>query len=96
MLNYEKTNWNPEKVSNMKPFINKYNWEKINYLSKIDYWKTFEKNSQTILHQRKKDTFSLYLKSYLNTSVNNNSINYSRKRKRTVALSCIKKKCLHY
>ena len=37
-----------EKVSIIKPFINKYNWEGINYPSKIDDWKTFEKNNQTI------------------------------------------------
>ena len=43
-LNYEEIKWNPERVSNIKPFINKYNWKGINYLSKIDDWKTFEKN----------------------------------------------------
>ena len=37
-----------EKVSIIKPFINKYYWERINYPSKIDDWKTFEKNNQTI------------------------------------------------
>ena len=37
-----------EKVSIIKSFINKYNWEGINYPSKIDDWKTFEKNNQTI------------------------------------------------
>ena len=29
-------------------FINKYNWKGINYLSKIDDWKMFEKNNLTI------------------------------------------------
>ena len=48
-LNYEEIKWNPERVSNIKPFINKYNWEKINYPSKIDDWKTFEKNNPTIV-----------------------------------------------
>ena len=32
----------------MKVFINKYNWKGINYPSKIDDLKTFEKNSPTI------------------------------------------------
>ena len=32
----------------MKPFINKYNWKGINYPSKIDDWKTLEKNNPTI------------------------------------------------
>ena len=47
-LNYEKIQWNPERVSNIKLFINKYKWEVINYPSKIDDWKTFEKNDPTI------------------------------------------------
>ena len=29
-LTYKKINWNPEKVSDIKPFINKYNWKGIN------------------------------------------------------------------
>ena len=36
------------KISNIKPFINKYNWKGINYPYKIDDWKTFEKNNPTI------------------------------------------------
>ena len=47
-LNYEETEWNPERFSNIKPFINKYNWEGINYPSKIDDWKKFEQNNPTI------------------------------------------------
>ena len=47
-FNYEKINWNPERVSNIKPFINKYNWKEINYSSKMDDQKTFEKNNPTI------------------------------------------------
>ena len=38
-LNYEEINCNPERTSNIKSFINKYNLEGINYPSKIDYWK---------------------------------------------------------
>ena len=39
----------PERVSNIiKPFINKYEWKGINYLSKIDDWKPFEKNNPSI------------------------------------------------
>ena len=37
-----------EKVSIIKPFINKYYWEGINYPSKIDDWKMFEKNNQKV------------------------------------------------
>ena len=47
-VNYEEIEQNPGRVSNIKPFINKYNWKYINYPSKIDDWKTFEKNNPTI------------------------------------------------
>ena len=47
-LNHGENKWNPERFSNIKPLINKYNWDKIKYPSKIDDWKTFEKNDSTI------------------------------------------------
>ena len=47
-MNYEKTESYPERVSNIKPFLNKYKWKEINYPSKIDDWKTFDKNNLTI------------------------------------------------
>ena len=54
-----------ERVSNIIPFINKYNWEGINYPSKIDDWKTFEKNNLTIalniLYNKEKEICSAYI-----------------------------------
>ena len=47
-LNYKEIKLNPERVSNIKPFINSYNWKGINYPSNLDNWKTFEKNYPTI------------------------------------------------
>ena len=47
-LNYEKTESDTEKVSSIKPFINKYNREGMNYPSKTDDWKTFDEKNQTI------------------------------------------------
>ena len=38
----------PERVSNIKPFINKCNWNGIKYPSKIDEWKAIEKSNLTI------------------------------------------------
>ena len=35
-LNCETIGEHPEKFSNIKPFINKYNWDGIKYPSKID------------------------------------------------------------
>ena len=40
-VNYEETESHPERVSNIKPFISKYNRNGINYLSKIDNWEMF-------------------------------------------------------
>ena len=45
---YGEMKWNPERVSNIKPFINKCNWEGKNYPTKLDDWKTFKKNNPTI------------------------------------------------
>ena len=60
-LNYEAIETHPEKVSNIKTFINKYNWKGINYPSKIDDSKTFEKNTLTIplniLYIKEKEIF---------------------------------------
>ena len=35
-LNYKEIESHPERVSYIKPFINKYNWEGKNYPSKLD------------------------------------------------------------
>ena len=35
-LNYGETESHPERISNIKPLINKYNWKGINCPSKID------------------------------------------------------------
>ena len=37
-----------QRLSKMKPFISKYNWKGINYLSGKDEWKKFEKNDSKI------------------------------------------------
>ena len=48
-LNYREIEMNPERVSNIKPLINEYKWNGINYPSKID-----EKNPQSYLKITKK------------------------------------------
>ena len=48
---------NPQRVTKIKPFINKYNWEGINLPSEEDDWKKIEKNNVAIalnvLHAKK-------------------------------------------
>ena len=46
-LKYEKITWKPERISNIKLFINKYKGKVIIYPSKIDNWKAFVKNNLT-------------------------------------------------
>ena len=48
LLNYEEIKKDPQKRTKIKLFINKYNWEGINYPSENDDWKKFEKNNVTI------------------------------------------------
>ena len=47
-LNYIEIESHSAKVPSIKPFINKYNRKGINYPTKINDWKTFEKNNPTI------------------------------------------------
>ena len=35
-LNYQEIKWNPKRVSNVKPFINKSKWKGTNYPSILD------------------------------------------------------------
>ena len=48
-LNYKEIKWNPERVSNIKPFKNKYKWKGIIYPSKIDDWESLKKIIQQLL-----------------------------------------------
>ena len=58
-LNYGEIKWNPERVSNVKFLENKYDWKETNYPTKLDDWKTFGKNDQSIalniLHIKEKE-----------------------------------------
>ena len=47
-LIYLEIEWNPEGISNVKSFINKYNSRELNLSSKIDDCKAFQKNNPTI------------------------------------------------
>ena len=43
----KKSKKDPQRITKTKPFINKYNWEVINFPSEKDDWKKFEKNNVT-------------------------------------------------
>ena len=67
-LNYEEIESHPVRVSNIKPFTNKYNWKGINDPSKIDHWKTSGKNNLTvvlnILYIKEKEIYPAYVSKY--------------------------------
>ena len=41
-LNFDEIKKDPQRVSNIKSFISKYNWDRIKCPSKIDDWKTIQ------------------------------------------------------
>ena len=47
-LNYEQIKTGPQIISNIKLFIDQYDWKEINFPSNKKDWKKFEKNNQSI------------------------------------------------
>ena len=45
---HQKIEIHPERISNIKPFIDQYNWEGIDFLAGIKDWKKSERNNKTI------------------------------------------------
>ena len=48
VLNHQNIKNHPERISNIKPFIDQYNWEGIEFPAGIKDWKKFERNNKTI------------------------------------------------
>ena len=44
-LNHQNIENHPERISNIKPFTDQYNWEGIDFPSGIKHWKKFERNN---------------------------------------------------
>ena len=66
-LNLGEIGKRSERITKIKPFVNRYNWEAINFPSEKDNWKKSEKNSRTtalkVLYGRKvKNIFCLCFK----------------------------------
>ena len=47
-LNYQTIKANPERISKLKHYINKYNWEGIHFAAGEKEWIQFERNNKTI------------------------------------------------
>ena len=49
-LNIDEINDHPERISKIKPFIEKYNWKDIDFPSTSKDWKKFELNNEVVLN----------------------------------------------
>ena len=47
-LNHEEIKTDPQRIKEIKAFVNKYNWNGINLPSEKNDWEKFEKNNVTI------------------------------------------------
>ena len=47
-LNYEQIKKCPQRVSNIKPFFDQYNWKEIDFPSLKKDWKVFEKSNKIV------------------------------------------------
>ena len=64
-LNHEEIKKDPQRITKIKPFINKCKWEGINFSSEKDDWKRLEENYATIalnvLYAKKEKIYSAYV-----------------------------------
>ena len=67
-LNHEEIGKHAERITKVKPFINKYKWKGINFPSEKDDWKKIEKNNVTIavnvLYVKKENLYFAYVSKY--------------------------------
>ena len=81
-LNHQETENHPERISNIKLFINKYNWKGIDFPAETKDWEKFERNNKdialNILSTPSKEKINIIYKS-----------KYNRKRKNQVVLLMI-------
>ena len=78
-LNHENIENHPERISNIKSFIDQYNWKGIDFPAGIKDWKNFERNNKTIAFnilsvQHNKETINLEYKSKYNLKRENQLI----------------------
>ena len=86
----------PQRITKIKSFINKYNWEGVNYPSEKNEWKKIEKNNVTIvlnvLYAKKENIYPAYVSKHNSNCEKqiNGSFN-DFKRKKTMVLSSSQK-----
>ena len=77
---------NLDRISKIKPLINKYNWKGINYPSGKDDWKKFEESNVTVtfnvFYVKKNEYISyLHFKANLKSRKTNHSFNDSKRKR---------------
>ena len=82
-LNHQKIENHPERIWNIKPFTNRYNWKDITFSAEKKDWKKFEQNNNSIAINilfipKNEESISLTYKS-----------KYNRKRENQVVLLMI-------
>ena len=64
-LNHEEIKKDPRRITKIKPFSNRYNWERITFPSEKNDWKKFDKNNVTItlnvLYAKKENIYPAYV-----------------------------------
>ena len=67
-LNYGRTKKDPQRITKIKSFLNKYNWEGIHFPSENGVRKKYEKNNVTItlnvLYAKKERIYPAYISSH--------------------------------
>ena len=48
-LDYQRIKKDPQEISELKPYINQYNWKDIKFPSDKEDWKKFEQNNKEIV-----------------------------------------------
>ena len=73
-LNYQTIEKEPQRISKLKPYINKYNWKGIEFPAGSKEWQKFEQNNKTIalnILYVKQKKYVLYIDQNITTSVKN-------------------------
>ena len=96
-LNHQEIKHHPERISNLIPFIPKYNWDGIDFPAGKKEWKTFERNNRNIalnilsVPYNKKDIVTQYKSKYNHKRKNQVTLLMITDNKRKMALFSTKK-----
>ena len=90
-LNYQNNEKDPQRISKLESYINKYNWERIDFLAGSKEWKKFERNNKTIA------LYVLYIPLNIKTiSVAYRSEHNNKRKKQVILLMITDNRKHHY